>query len=173
MDTTTIKNINNLNVFTFIREIYQSLKHIDLTINTMNENMNSRLNKLEEQQHIMKTQFDNIELLLQKTLETSQTSNSLNKNIEHELLNKMSRLNNNTLQLNAKIDLKPHELTFANILENDYNLDDINNQLQQSYQQNWNQNQTTSFTNLDANLDANALNTQISTNVETLDSLLF
>jgi len=132
-DTTNITNnntnINNLNVFTFIREIYQSLKHLDMMMNTMSENFNSRLTKLEENQLVLKTRFDNVEILLQKTLENSQSSQSLNKNIEHELLNKMSRLNNNTQLLNKKIDLKPNELTFANVLENNYDFEDINNQL--------------------------------------------
>lgn len=128
-DTPQTTSINNLNVFTFIREIYQSLKHLDLTLSTMSENFNSRLTKLEENQLVLKTRFDNIEILLQKTLENCQSSQSLNKNIEHELLNKMSRLNNNTQQLNKKIDLKPSELTFANVLENDYDFEDINNQL--------------------------------------------
>jgi hypothetical protein len=137
-DTTNIThnntNINNLNVFTFIREIYQSLKHLDMMMNTMSENFNSRLTKLEENQLVLKTRFDNVEILLQKTLENSQSSQSLNKNIEHELLNKMSRLNNNTQLLNKKIDLKPNELTFANVLENNYDFEDINNQLLKSEQ---------------------------------------
>jgi hypothetical protein len=120
-------NVNNLNVFTFIREIYQSLKHLDIQINTLSQQVNERLSKLEENQQMLKSRFDNIEILLQKTLEHSQISNGLNATIEHELLNTMSLLNKKTVISN--VNLKPDEMTFANIIENEYTFGDIHNQV--------------------------------------------
>lgn len=123
-------NINNLNIYTFIREIYQSLKHLDTQVNEMNIQLNQKIEKIEQSQNILKARFDAIEILLQKNLETSKTESSLNKNIESELLNKMSKLNNSImLDTNKKINLNPEELTFANILENNYTFEDINSQL--------------------------------------------
>jgi len=123
-------NINNLNVYTFIREIYQSLKHLDTQLNTFQEQIIKRIDTIEQSQNILKSRFDAVEILLQKNLEIHKTESSLNKNIETELLSKMAKLNNSTmLDTHKKINLKPEELTFANILENDYNFDDINQQL--------------------------------------------
>ena len=123
-------NVNNLNVFTFIREIYQSLKHLDIQINTMSQQVNERLSKLEENQQMLKSRFDNIEILLQKTLEHSQISNGLNATIENELLNTMSLLNKKTVISN--VNLKPDEMTFANIIENEYTFGDIHNQVNEN-----------------------------------------
>lgn len=123
-------NVNNLNVYTFIREIYQSLKHLDTQLYTLQEQVMKRMDTIEQSQNILKSRFDTIEILLQKNLETHKSESSLNKNIETELLNKMAKLNTATiLDNNKKIELKPEELTFANVLENDYTFDDINNQL--------------------------------------------
>jgi len=123
-------NINNLNVFTFIREIYQSLKHLDIQLNTMSQQVNERLSKLEENQQVLKSRFDNIEILLQKTLEHSQISNGLNATIENELLNTMNLLNKKTVISN--VNLKPDEMTFANIIENEYTFGDIHNQVNEN-----------------------------------------
>jgi hypothetical protein len=96
----------------------------------MNTQLNQKIEKIEQSQNILKGRFDAIEILLQKNLENSKTESSLNKNIESELLNKMSKLNNSImLDTNKKINLNPEELTFANILENNYTFDDINQQL--------------------------------------------
>ncbi len=126
-------NINNLNVYTFIREIYQSLKHLDTQLHDMNTQLNQKIEKIEQSQTILKGRFDAIEILLQKNLENSKNESSLNKNIESELLNKMSKLNNSImLDTNKKINLKVEELTFENVLENNYSFEDINQQLDSS-----------------------------------------
>ena len=123
--------INNLNIFTFIKDIYQSLKNIDKYFNDFNTNVNSRLSKLEDNQVIILDKLSSIETFLSKLNETTTTNILLNKNIENELLEKMKIMNNNNL-INNKVELKPDELTFANILENDYTLSDINNSLSYS-----------------------------------------
>ena len=138
-------NINNLNVFTFIREIYQSLKHLDIQIHTMSQQFSDRLSKLEENQQILKTRFDNVEILLQKTLEHSEMSQGLNKTIETELLKKMSLLNKQSI---TNVNLKPDEMTFANIIENEYTFNDINNQMLNNAHNNYTNNSFNSFNSL-------------------------
>ena len=124
-------SVNNLNIFTFIKDIYQSLKNIDKYFNDFNTNINSRLTKIEDNQLIILDKLASIEIFLSKLNETNTSNVLLNKNIENELLEKMKIMNNNNLH-NTKVNLKPEELTFENILENDYTISDINKSLLQS-----------------------------------------
>ena len=120
--------INNLNIFTFIKDIYQSLKHIDQCFSTFNESVNTRLTKLEDNQQILIDKLASIEIVLIKLGETNNIKSSLDKNIENELMKKINIMNKTAFG-NDTIDLKPNELTFANILENGYTLLDINESL--------------------------------------------
>ena len=120
--------VNNLNIFTFIKDIYQSLKHIDKTMSLSNDDLNKRISKLEDNQQIVIDKLATIETLLTKLGDMNKPNSSLDKTIEFELLEKMKKLNQNEVN-NSKIALKPNELTFANILENNYGFNDINNSL--------------------------------------------
>jgi hypothetical protein len=126
-------SINNLNVFTFIKDIYHSLKNIDKYFNDFNTNINSRLIKLEDNQLIIVDKLSSIELFLSKLNETNTSNVLLNKSIENELLEKMKIMNYNTIN-NTKVNLNPDELTFENILENNYSISDINQSLLQSFE---------------------------------------
>ena len=117
-------NINNLNIFTFIKDIYQSLKHIDKCFNDFNTNINLRLSKIEDNQLILTNKLSEIEIILQKANDINTSNIGINKNIENELLEKMKQMNTNNLN-NTKIELKHNELTFANIMENNYSFQDI------------------------------------------------
>ena len=114
-------SVNNLNIFTFIKDIYQSLKHIDKTSTLSNDTLNKRITKLEENQQILIDKCNTIELLLNKLGENNTTQHNLDKTIEFELLEKMKKINQNEIN-NDKLNLKPEELTFANVIENNYNL---------------------------------------------------
>ena len=127
-----MSNVNNLNIFTFIKDIYQSLKHIDKTLSISNDALNTRISKLEENQQILIDKMTNIELVLIKLSETNKPNTGLDKNIEFELLEKMKKINQNEIN-NSKISLKSNELTFANILENNYSFNDINNTLEDTF----------------------------------------
>lgn len=120
-------NINNLNILTFIKDIYQSLKHIDTCFNSYKENIDARLTRIEDNQNTILDKLNNVEQMLFKINLTTQQQVSLDKNIEHELLEKMNNLNKTSIL--DKLQLKPEELTFANILENNYSIQDINNTL--------------------------------------------
>jgi hypothetical protein len=91
-------------------------------------------------------------------------NSGLDKNIEFELLEKMKTLNQNEIK-NSKLSLKPEELTFSNILENNYGFHDINE----------------SFSKIDA-IDITDITDNISDtksiflkddNIDSLDNLLF
>ena len=123
-----MSTVNNLNIFTFIKDIYQSLKHIDKTMSLSNDDLNKRISKLEDTQQILIDKLGNIETILNKLGEMNKPNSGLDKNIEFELLEKMKKINLNEVN-NSKIALKPNELTFANILENNYCFNDINDSL--------------------------------------------
>ena len=184
-----MSSVNNLNIFTFIKDIYQSLKHIDKTSTLSNDTLNKRITKLEENQQILIDKCNTIELLLNKLGENNTTQHNLDKTIEFELLEKMKKINQNEIN-NEKLNLKPEELTFANVIENNYNFSDINesignnteflplgNCIDTNLDNNLNNNLDNSINTLDDNLNNRENNENINnynnTNSETLDSLLF
>ena len=122
-----MNNLNNLNIITFIKDIYQSLKHVDICFSQLKENIDSRMTRIEDNQQMLISKIENIEFLLNKLNESNKESGMLDKNIEHELLEKMKKMN--TTISHDKIELKPQELTIANILENNYSMLDINNSI--------------------------------------------
>ena len=180
------KNINNLNVFTFIKDIYQSLKHIDKCFSDFNDTINTRMTKIEDNQQIILDKLSGFEMLINKLNDDNKIGGSLNKNIENELIEKMNKINNNKI-INTKVELNPDELTFANILENDYTLSDINISLSSNHTDIYSSSSGSNFysniniehvnssgdnndANRDANYDANIYNNGVK---ETLTHLLF
>jgi len=187
-----MSSVNNLNIFTFIKDIYQSLKHIDKTSTLSNDTLNKRITKLEENQQILIDKCNTIELLLNKLGENNTTHHNLDKTIEFELLEKMKKINQNEIN-NEKLNLKPEELTFANVIENNYNFSDINESIGNNNEflslnnnlgddslnnldntlNNLDNNLNNSFNNIDNTLNSINNNNTNNTNSETLDSLLF
>ena len=177
-----MSNVNNLNIFTFIKDIYQSLKHIDKTMTISNDDLIKRISKLEDTQQILIDKLANIENILIKIGEMNKPNTGLDKNIEFELLEKMKRLNQNEVY-NSKLSLKQNELTFANILENNYSFNDINNSLDNSLS-NINNNDNTLDNTLDNTINNSIINNtnysflednivDNSLNNESLEKLLF
>ena len=157
-----MSNINNLNIFTFIKDIYQSLKHIDKSLTLSNDALNKRITKLDENQQVIIDKLTNIESVLNRIGEISKPNSGLDKNIEIELLEKMKTLNQNEMN-NSKLFLKPEELTFANIIESSYSFTDINETLVGNEWQNDN----------DVNSENRENNIVSNETLETLDTLLF
>ena len=194
LHTTNTNTVNNLNIFTFIKDIYQSLKHIDKTLNISNEDLNKRISKIEENQQLLIDKMTTMEIVLNNISEMSKPNSGLDKNIEFELLEKMKKLNQNDTN-NSKLVLKPNELTFANILENNYGFNDINQSFNpqsvnpqsfntQSYNpqsfnpQSFNTNYTPvdNYMFLEDVLETSTMNNNTNTNnnkEESLDTLLF
>jgi hypothetical protein len=162
----TTNNVNNLNIFTFIKDIYQSLKHIDKSLTLSNDELNKRITKIEDNQQIIIDKIANIEIILNKLGEMNKPNSGLDKNIEFELLEKMKKLNQNEIN-NNKLFLKSEELTFANILENNYGFSDINQSI--GFQEINN-----SFDNIEDILDTvNTVKTVNTITNESLNTLLF
>jgi DNA-binding transcriptional MerR regulator len=168
---TMAANINNLNILTFIKDIYLSLKHIDTCFNSYRETIDTRLIRIEDNQQIILDKLNILEQTLNKINSNTEQQVSLDKNIENELLEKMQALNNNTTH--EKLTLKPDELTIANIIENNYDILDINKTLATPIQYNIMPDPVTlSDVNIDASIDA-SMRINVNKKSETLDNLLF
>ena len=87
-------SVNNLNIFTFIKDIYQSLKHIDKTSTLSNDTLNKRITKLEENQQILIDKCTTIELLLNKSGENIMTFTRSRQNLK--IRDKLRSAVNNT-----------------------------------------------------------------------------
>jgi hypothetical protein len=157
-----IANINNLNIVTFIKDIYQSLKHIDQCFNTIKTDIDARMVKLEINQQVIIERITNLELLITQIGTKISDTEKIDKTLENELLDKMFLLNCSS-EADMKTELKPKELTIANIMENGYTLLDINKTL------------TDSFDSLDSNqykpVDLTDDSNSLSLNLESLEGV--
>ena len=124
-------NINNLNIITFIKDIYLSLKHLDACFSTFKTDIDSKMMKLEGQYSTILDKLSQIENAIVQVNERVSQSSNMDSVIEKELLDKMYKLSSVT-EDTTRLELKPKELTFANILENGYTMLDINNSLETS-----------------------------------------
>jgi DNA-binding transcriptional MerR regulator len=122
-------NINNLNIITFIKDIYLSLKHIDTCFSTFKNDIDSKIIKLEIQYETILERLSQIEQSIGQVNERLNQSSNIDSTLEKELLDKMYKLSCATENANH-LELKPKELTIANILENGYTMLDINNSLE-------------------------------------------
>lgn len=127
----SVNNINNLNIVTFIKDIYQSLKHIDQSFSMMKTDIDARMSKLEMNQQVFLERIANLESFLNQINNRLVETEKMDKSLENELLDKMFILNRSS-EADAKIELKPKELTIANIIENGYTMLDINNTIEEN-----------------------------------------
>ena len=122
-------NINNLNIITFIKDIYLSLKHLDTCFSTFKTDIDGKMMKLEGQFETILERLSQLETTLNQVNEKVCQSSNMDSAIEKELLDKMYKLSSTT-ENTTRLELKPKELTLANILENGYTMLDINNSLE-------------------------------------------
>jgi hypothetical protein len=122
-------NINNLNITTFIKDIYLSLKHIDTCFSTFKNDIDAKMIKLEGQYETILERLAQIETTINQVRDRASDASNIDSAIEKELLDKMYKLASATEESN-RLELKPKELTIANILENGYTMLDINNSLE-------------------------------------------
>jgi len=122
-------NINNLNIITFIKDIYLSLKHLDMCFSTFKTDIDGKMMKLEGQYETILERLSQLETTLNQVNEKVCQSSNMDSAIEKELLDKMYKLSSTTENA-TRLELKPKELTLANILENGYTMLDINNSLE-------------------------------------------
>ena len=122
-------NINNLNIITFIKDIYLSLKHIDTCFSKFKNDIDTKIIKLEGQYETILEKLSQLENSICQVNERVSQASNIDSALEKELLDKMYKLSSAT-EDTTRLELKPKEMTFANILENGYTMLDINNSLE-------------------------------------------
>jgi hypothetical protein len=163
-------NINNLNITTFIKDIYLSLKHIDTCFSTFKNDIDAKMIKLEGQYETILERLSQIETIVNQIRDKANDATNIDSAIEKELLDKMYKLSS-AAENSTPLELKPKELTIANILENGYTMLDINNSLQANMVSNG-LNGLNEYTPVDINDDI-SYNLQNNDKKLTLDNLLF
>lgn len=163
-------NINNLNIITFIKDIYLSLKHLDTCFSTFKTDIDAKMIKLEGQYETILDRLSQLENTMNQVNASICQSSNMDSAIEKELLDKMYKLSSTTENA-SRLELKPKEMTLANILENGYTMLDINNSIETSTDSN---NILSGYQPID--LSENMNDCIVISNPEkkqTLDSLLF
>lgn len=126
------KNLSSLNVFTFIKEIYASIKNFNKKIDKYNTDMNNNHELIKKIQENCLFNLNRNYELLQNIHELINDKNKLDSNLKNSLENKLSNLISENLETNQKLQLNLQDLSFGNIVDNDYTFDDINNSLNNS-----------------------------------------
>jgi hypothetical protein len=128
MSLSSATSINNMNIVTFIRDIYQSLKNLE----TRYQNLENKVDQLQElvndklivNEHKLNQLVECVSSLNSQIENSKQKS--MNNELEKQLLQQMELLNKDVSQLSPpKLDLKLSEMTIANLVENNYTTEDI------------------------------------------------
>jgi hypothetical protein len=125
------QNVSSLNIFTLIKEVYQSIKNFHKKLDNVSEEqrkMKAYIDKLNNDYNLKyQQQTELLNSIKQKIVSNEEIDLRLRQDLESKLGNLMTNTINDTDKL--KLDL--NELTIGNLVDNNYSLEDINNQLQQ------------------------------------------
>ena len=118
-------SINNMNIVVLIKEIFQTLKNLDTKYYSLEETLKTRMNNVENKLSILESKLGDITNLQIQMLELNKPHEPvINPNLEKELQNHLKELDNNT-----KLELNLSEMTIANLLDNNYTVDEINSKI--------------------------------------------
>ena len=123
-------NISSLNIFTFIKEIYQSIKNFHKKLNNITEEQKKiylYLNKINTEHNLsIKRNYE----LLMNIQNTLNKRDSIDNSIMNNLNSKLGNLMIDTIQDDSdKVKLNIADLSIGNLVDNNYTMDDINQQL--------------------------------------------
>jgi len=124
--------LNNMNIFTFIKEIYLSLKNLTNGTNQNKDLINSQFTKLNKQISKLESQHTELNDKLDTIINLFNNQFNSSTEIETDIQSKLQNILNDDLKSihnidTNKLNLKPNELTLSNLEENDYSLQDIQN----------------------------------------------
>jgi DNA-binding transcriptional MerR regulator len=126
------QQLTNMNIITFIKEVYSSLKHIttklhayDTKLNTQHKDINEHISRLEVKlDHIINEQ-NSIKNMIYEYYNSDQ---NIGTDIQHKMENLLSGISGLDQDV-TKLKLKPDDLTIANVDENNYTFSDIQTSL--------------------------------------------
>jgi len=123
------KNLSALNIFTFIKEIYGSIKTFHRKIDDYQKDMNSNYQIITKLQHDSLHNINKNYELLEGIHTLLNDKEKIDHNLKKSLESKLGHLVSEHIDTNQKIELGIQDLSFGNILDNDYTFDDINTTL--------------------------------------------
>lgn len=126
------QQLTNMNIFTFVKEVYASLKHITKKLNesetkkdSQNKKVNTRLDTIEAKLDYILQEQQGIKTMIHDYYNSDQ---HLGNNIQQKMENLLSTTADINLDTD-KLNLKPEDLTLANVDENNYSFADVQNSL--------------------------------------------
>jgi hypothetical protein len=121
-------SINNMNIIVLIKEIFQTLKNLDSKYYSLEETLKQKINNVESKLSLLESKLQEITNLQMQIIELNKPVEPvINPNLEKELQNHLKELDGNT-----RLDLNLNEMTIANLIDNNYTVDEINFKIQSS-----------------------------------------
>jgi len=124
----TTQQLTNMNIFTFVKEVYASLKHItnklnknESTIDNQHKKEISRLDAIEAKLDYIMQEQQAIKTMVHDYYNSDQ---NLGNDIQQKMENLLSTSSDFSLD-NSKLHLQPEDLTLANVDESNYSFADI------------------------------------------------
>ena len=115
-------SINNMNIITLIKEIFLTLKNLDTRYYTLEEIIKTNMNLMDNKLTILENKILEISQYQLQIIEMNKPNIPIiNPNLERELQNHLKDLN-----IQSKLPLNISEMTIANLLDNNYTVNDIN-----------------------------------------------
>ena len=123
-------SISNMNIITLIKEIFQTLKNLDARYYSLEEVVKSSMGGMETKLAIMEAKMVELTQMQLQLLEMNKPAAPvINPSLERELQDHLKSLDGGQT---PKLALNLSEMTIANLLDNDYTVDDVNKNLQSS-----------------------------------------
>ena len=167
------KNIGNTNIFTFIKEIYNSLKYIKINLDSFEKNVNFRFIEMDKRISIVSKSISEINDKINNVQHTLDNNFNINESIDNDIQNKLSSIMINETKHSEKLELKGDELTIANLQDNNYNFDDIQKSLNLDIEFNPEEFNSSLFIDENENENENENERNINTHEETILDLVF
>lgn len=123
------QNISSLNIFTFIKEIYQSIKNFHKKLDNMSTQQKEFRNYIERVNKEHEISMKKMQEIITRLSTKLDNKEEINVKLRTQLENKLGNLMAETIDHNEKLHLNINELTIGNLVDNNYNLNDINEQL--------------------------------------------
>ena len=128
MAASAATSISNMNIITLIKEIFQTLKNLDARYYSLEETVKSSMGGMETKLAMMEAKMVELAQMQFQLLEMNKpVAPVINPNLERELQDHLKSLDGGNT---PKLALNLAEMTIANLLDNDYTVDDINKNLQ-------------------------------------------
>lgn len=122
-----------MNIFTFVKEVYASLKHITSRLYSNDNKLDSQHNDIKNVISRLESKLDHIIQEQRAIKEMVHNYYNSDQNIGNDIQQKMESLLSNTVEVDDsedfKLNLKPEDLTLANIDESNYSFMDVQNSL--------------------------------------------